>query len=342
MLVHHTSGIPHYADEQDALDTTYYATTRAAIARFEDRPLLHPPGREETYSSYAYTVLALAIEQAAGRPFLDVMQEEILQPLGMVHTGPDLQSSPAPERTGFYDLNPDGSVQVAPYVDLSGRWAGSGYLSTAEDLVRFGVAHTKPGPLSAATLALVAQRQALPNGRLTQEGFGWGPRTDWDGRPMLWGDGSTPGARCGLLVYPEDGVVIVILTNARGLALERGEFQTLARLFLPRREGESLLQAPAEAAGIWSGSVTLGDASLDVHLVIDKPEVSCRGSGRLWLFRWRSLEIADMFRLGETIWLVPLDRQGIFPLTFVLEGDSMKASAPRTGWSFGLIRSAEP
>ena len=339
MLVHHTSGISHYTDRQDALDTTYYATTRAALAWFRDRPLVHRPGERETYSSYAFTVLALTIEQVTGRPFLDVMQEEILQPLGMTHTGPDLQSSPPPDRTGFYEFAEDGSIQEAPHLDLSGRWAGSGYLSTAEDLVRFGVAHTEPGLLSAGALELVAQRQTLPDGSTTLEGFAWGPRSDWDGRRMLWGDGSTPGSRGGLLVYPEDGISLAILTNARGMALDRGEFQTLARLFFAARAGRSLQPMLAWAVGRWSGSVAVGEGSLEVQLEIEDVLPSVRG--RVAFEGWRSLAVADAFQLGDTTWLVPLDRQGFFPLTLVLAGDSINATAPRADLSFRLTRSAE-
>jgi serine beta-lactamase-like protein LACTB len=336
MLLHHTSGIPHYSDAQDALDTTYYATTRDALKRFEDRPLVHPPGTEETYSSYAYTVLALCVEQVTGRPFLDVMRAEILDPLGMTRTGPDVRSTPPPGLTAFYDLAEDGTVRKAPDVDLSGRWAGSGYLSTADDLVRFGMAHTKPGVFSAGTLAMVAERDTLPDGELTKEGFGWGPRTDWDGRAMLWGDGSTPGSRCGLLVYPDDGLVIAILTNLRGLALERGEFQTLARLFLAAGEGVALLPPPAGSSGDWRGSLKLGKASIAVDLAIESP--ASDGRGKVSFAGWRSLSIADMFGLDGRTWTVPLDNQGFFPITFTLEGDSMAVAAPRTGWSFVLAR----
>ena len=32
----------------------------------------------------------------------------------------------------------DGILRNTPYVDLSYKWAGGGYISTAEDLVKFG------------------------------------------------------------------------------------------------------------------------------------------------------------------------------------------------------------
>jgi len=333
MLVHHTSGIPHYADEADALDTTAYATTREALQRFEDRPLAHPPGTAETYSSYAYTVLALAIEQVTGRPFTDVMHDRILEPLGMTHTGPDRRSSPSPDVTAFYELAEDGSVRPAPAIDLSGRWAGSGYLSTAEDLVRFGMAHTHPGVLTENVLQLVGQQQTLPGGASTKEGFGWGPRSDWDGRRMLWGDGSTPGSRCGLLVYPDDGLAMAILTNLRGLSLERGELQTLAPLFFAARKEKKPAPPAPGLAGTWTGTVKVGNTPIAVRLV-----VRSGGQGTVSFAGWRTLQIADIYRLDRETWVVALDRDGFFPLTLMMDADRMAVSAPRARWAFTMTR----
>lgn len=339
MLVHHTSGIPHYKDREDALDTTFYPTVRAAIGKFRDRPLAHPPGQGETYSSYAYTVLALAIEEAAGKPFLEVMDEEILRPLGMSSTGPDIRSDPPPETTAFYELAEGGEVRMAPEVDLSGRWAGSGYLSTAGDLVRFGLALTKPGHLNRRTLDLIPQRQELPDGSLTDEGFAWGPREDWDGRPMLWGDGSTPGSRCGLLVYPKDGLAMAILTNLRGLALERGELQTLARLFLAARDGVAVESVPELAAGSWEGEMTAGETVLPVRL--DLEGAGAEGRSSISFTGWRSFVVADRFRLGDDSWLVPLDGRGLFPLKISRTGRILEVEAPRAGLAFEMGRIGE-
>ncbi|HXI04702.1 MAG TPA: serine hydrolase domain-containing protein [Candidatus Saccharimonadales bacterium] len=338
MLVSHTSGIPHYTDDQDTLDTTRYPTTRAALARFRDRPLVHPPGSAETYSSYAYTVLALAIEEATGSPFLDVMKTEVLDPLGMASTGPDRSDLVIPERTAFYQIAADGSAVEAPPVDLSGRWAGSGYLSTAEDLVRFGMAHTDSGSLPAAVRMMIAERQVLPDGSLTKEGFGWGPRQDWDGRAMLWGDGSTPGSRCGLLVYPKEGLVIAILTNARGVRLERGEFQTLARLFLAAHEGVAPAGIPSGMDGAWQGTVKAGAATMHVELTLDGAPGPVKGS--VSFAGWRSLDIIDAFRLGSETWLVPLDRNGFLPIRVVASAGALEANVPRANFSVTLRRAA--
>lgn len=325
MLVHHTSGIGHYRDDNDGMELIHYPTTRSALAQFRDRPLVHAPGTAEAYSSYAYTLLALAIEAATGRPFLDVMQQEVINPLGMRRTGPDDRGKPQEDLTAFYQMDSTGHPVPAPPVDLSGRWAGSGYLSTAEDLIRFGMAHTKPGFLDAATLGLIAQTDSLPGGGRTKEGFGWGPRTDWVGRSMLWGDGSTPGARGGLLVYPDEGVVVAILTNVRGAPLERGELQAIAGLFLAEWHG-AVLGEPT-LAGQWTG-VLPASVPIDVSLDLKARTVS--------FSRWRSFTIPEAYAHGDTTWILPLDREGLFPLGLVPAGDSLVVVAPRSGWKFAL------
>ncbi len=334
MLVHHTSGIAHYRDAEDGLDTTHYASTAAALARFRDRPLAHSPGAGETYSSYAYTLLARVVEAATNRPFVEVMEAEVLRPLGMHHTVPDDQRSPPRERTAFYDLSDGGTVVLAPYVDLSGRWAGSGYLSTAEDLARFGLAHTAAGALSDGTRRRIAERGTLPDGTRTREGFGWGPREDWDGRPFLWGDGGTPGARGGLLVYPDDGLVIAILGNARGLSLERGEFQTLARLFLAERGGHPPRAAASRMLARWEGAVPVGDRTLRVEL--DLREGATARPASLSFANWRTLSVISTFRTGDTTWAIALDRQGMLPVALRADGDVLDAEVPRAGWTFRL------
>lgn len=85
--------------------------------------------------------------------------------------------------------------------------------------------------------------------------------------------------------------------------------------------------------------MTVGEASPDIDLLL---EDSVAGGGRVSFSGWRSMTVADAFRSGHTTWLVPLDRQGIFPLAFTAAGDAMKMTAPRTGRSFELTRVPEP
>jgi hypothetical protein len=156
---------------------------------------------------------------------------------------------------------------------------------------------------------------------------------------MLWGDGSTLGSRCGLLVYPQDDLVIAILTNLRGLPLERGELQTLARLFFAERQGQRPLPPSSRSLGDWRGILVAGKDSVNVSLELADPHAH---PGTLTFERWRSLTVADAFRLGDVTWLIAIDDQGIVPLCVTRDDDQLAASIPRFGLSFRLHRTTHP
>jgi CubicO group peptidase (beta-lactamase class C family) len=67
---------------------------RQLIAALPRTAYVYEPGTRRLYSNISYSILGAALERAAGRPYLDYIQEEILKPLGMTSTSffvsPDL------------------------------------------------------------------------------------------------------------------------------------------------------------------------------------------------------------------------------------------------------------
>jgi CubicO group peptidase (beta-lactamase class C family) len=59
-LAEHTSGIRHYAGDDEARSQRHCADVTAAMEIFADDPLVHAPGRRETYSSWGYVLLSAA------------------------------------------------------------------------------------------------------------------------------------------------------------------------------------------------------------------------------------------------------------------------------------------
>ena len=96
------------------------------------------------------------------------MSRHVFKPLHMTSTAPDRNDSLIPNRTRFYERDSSGHFLPAPTVDNSYKWAGGGFLSTAEDMVRFGSAHLKPGYLKAATLELLFTPQHTTSGETTR------------------------------------------------------------------------------------------------------------------------------------------------------------------------------
>lgn len=60
--------------------------------------LVWPVGDKAAYSNFAYAVLGYALQNATGLPYEQVIQESILDPLGMTNT---LFTPPAPEKAAI-------------------------------------------------------------------------------------------------------------------------------------------------------------------------------------------------------------------------------------------------
>ncbi len=113
----------------------HYLSSLEAIDKFKNRPLLRAPVAGVGYSSYAYTVLAAIIEKVTHQEFPLALEELIFDPLSMAQTEVDNQKAIIRNRTGFYKYGKNSEPQNAHFVDLNGRWAGSGYLLQIPELL---------------------------------------------------------------------------------------------------------------------------------------------------------------------------------------------------------------
>jgi serine beta-lactamase-like protein LACTB, mitochondrial len=156
MVAGHLAGIRHYK-EGEFENQKHYANVLEGLKIFQDDPLVAPPGTKYSYSSYGYNLLSAVIESASEENFLAYMQGHIFTPLGLPHTTADQNTQIIEQRARFYELPKDGTVEIAPYVDNSYKWAGGGFLSTAEDLVRSVRRCCK-------VVTLTSRRQNMPNG----------------------------------------------------------------------------------------------------------------------------------------------------------------------------------
>lgn len=235
LLAGHLAGIRHYRTASETVDAgrRHYETVAQSLEIFRDDPLEHAPGTRYLYSSYGWNLLAAVVEGASGEPFLPHVRERVFLPLGMRHTVAEHQDSIIEGRARFYDRTADGRLVNAPWVDNSYKWAGGGFLSTAEDVARFGSAHLRPGYLKAASLRLLWTPQRTADGRETGYGVGWSSGRDEAGRRTVSHSGGAVGGSAFLLVYPEQGVVVAMLTNTSDSMVGSGNgARQVARLFL--------------------------------------------------------------------------------------------------------------
>jgi CubicO group peptidase (beta-lactamase class C family) len=232
LLGGHLAGIRHYRGEEMLLNRPF-SNVQAGLTIFQDDPLEAPPGTKYVYSTYGWTLISAAMESAAGEDFPGFMEASVIRPLGMVHTRPDRAGVVDSDRSQFYESDADGKFVAAPTVDNSYKWAGGGYLSTPEDLVRLGSALLQPGFLKKESLALLFTSQEASDGKQTGYGIGWRVGTDAQGHRILMHTGSSTGGRSVLLLHPETKTVLALVCNHSETPFRKEDWESITESFAP-------------------------------------------------------------------------------------------------------------
>lgn len=216
-LLGHLGGIRSYTPEEDStLERDAYHSVSEGLKRFKDDPLAVPPRTKWLYSTYGYVLASAAIEGASGQDFLTFMHDKVFMPIGMVDTVADETEKIIPNRARWYGIRADGSYYNTPFEDISYKWAGGGFLSTAADLVRLGSILLQSGFLKQQTLAMIFSPQKLNNGEKTKYGLGWFLHNAGERGAERWYEhsGGVPGSSSWLVIYPDQKVVVAWLQNS--------------------------------------------------------------------------------------------------------------------------------
>jgi CubicO group peptidase (beta-lactamase class C family) len=210
-ILTHTSGIRHYKPDETE-NYTPLASVAESLKRFIADPLLHKPGEKFTYSTYAFSLLARAVETTSGLTFKEYLDQRIFQPAGMKASGLEDLRAIVKHRTRGYRRQTDGSMGNSDFSDVSYKWAGGGMVSTSPDLCRFGTALLTGKLMKPATLAQMWTGQKLNDGTALAQSLGWAIES-YNGKPVAMHGGAQPMSRTFLVMVPSDNLVMAILTN---------------------------------------------------------------------------------------------------------------------------------
>ncbi len=220
-LASHRAGIRGYRDDYEAMNAKPYANISESLEKFRDDPLMFRPDSDFAYSNYGYVLLSAAIEGASGEDFLSYLRRNVFEPLRMHDTVEIRASHAAPNQSRFYDnvtpFSPDGQIRESPSIDFSSKWASGGFLSTAEDLARFGSAHIAPVNqtfLKADTLELLFTPRTKRGWIVGYgHGLGWMTARDLHLRQAHFHFGASSGGTSVLAIYPARKLSIALAAN---------------------------------------------------------------------------------------------------------------------------------
>lgn len=224
-LLTHTSGIPDYADENEP-DADYEAIWRDVpvygIRRLRDLvPLLlrgemkFAPSERFEYCNSGYVFLGLVIESVTGEDFYTHMQREVLDPAGLRDSGYfESDRLPANTAIGYIPLAGGEGYRTSVFSVPARSGADGGLYASAPDLARFLDA-LRGGHLAGAAWTAQLLRPHVEIDRAQGRGYGYGlwfSRTA-QGVARMALLGSDPGSECSCGFYPEQDLLLVILTN---------------------------------------------------------------------------------------------------------------------------------
>jgi CubicO group peptidase (beta-lactamase class C family) len=242
-------------------------------------PLPEPCAGLWSYSNAGYRTAAAPL----GDRFEEAMRERVLEPLGLAATGFD---EPAGAARGHVQEGPKGQRIVPVDAYPRERRPAGGLWSTADDLLRYGLAHCRGfGELHEPQAEALGARYAL----------GW-----WVRDGVLDHEGSVAGYQSLLLLVPAQELVLAVLTNSwRGSSLIRHVVEELA--VLPPSAGETAAAAGRYGLDDLEATVTDGRVAERERDPVTRTWMERRYpvSGNAALMSWRTdFPRAGVARIG--------------------------------------------
>jgi CubicO group peptidase (beta-lactamase class C family) len=270
------------------------------------------PGERWRYSGGGYTILQLMLTDVTGRPFPDLLEHLVLEPLGMTNStyGQPLPDKWQPRSASGYmsdGAKVPGSWHVYPEMAAAGLW------TTASDLAKFLLEVQRSRHGKGRILSAKMAGEMLAPG---MNNHGLGPVISADGKRFGHG-GADAGFQADATAFLDGDSGVVIMTNSdNGGRLAQELELTLGRIY--GWEGltpvqKSVLKLSPAALQRFAGTYqfTDGRGSIVVRAGDDVLIVSNAGQPDVEL----SPESETKF----------FDRDSGFPVEFVTEGASMTA-----------------
>ncbi|WP_431157459.1 serine hydrolase domain-containing protein [Winogradskyella poriferorum] len=207
----HLAGIRSYKEKE--FENSENLTITEGLDFFKSDTLLFEPKTNYNYTSYGWNLISKALENSANTTFEDFMNANVIAPLNLQKTlvdkNDDLKSKAIYYSKGrlnrkFYEVK-----SVNNYFKL----ASGGYLSTSEDIAKFGNALLNYTDIDTTIFNEFISSQSLKNNSKTYYGIGFQTSFDHNNRPYFGHFGSGQGSYGLFYVYPNEKTVVVILMN---------------------------------------------------------------------------------------------------------------------------------
>jgi CubicO group peptidase (beta-lactamase class C family) len=215
MLLHHRSGIVDHTSLSDyqTLRRTNLCPLEKTINTFKRLPLEFSPGTQFKYSNSNYILLGFIIEKVTQKPYADVLQSQILEPLGMERTGFEYHQHALQDMALGHKLEDNKIIKAEDRVMQNAHASGAIY-STARDL------YTWDRALYTDKLVKKASLEKILDPRHDKYAYGWAKTLIFD-KKVLAHTGETEGFKASIRRFIDDDTCIIVLSNFEHCPIDR-------------------------------------------------------------------------------------------------------------------------
>lgn len=206
----HAAGI---RPENTAANNGKTNSLETLIPTFINDYLAFKPGSGFLRSELGFDLIGYLIEKNSKESYTKVVQKTVLDILKLTGTVPDNPFRITENKSSTYEYDIMSQPVVARQIDLRGKEASVGYLSSVLDLVKIGNILIYPGFLKQETIHLLTTPFKLNDGQNSRYGFGLIVEENQKKQTFYGQIGTTKGGCAALLIYPDDKLVIAIAAN---------------------------------------------------------------------------------------------------------------------------------
>lgn len=201
-LLSHTSGISNDTDSENTVNEETF------IKFISSKPLNFSPGKKWDYSNSGYYILGYIIKKASGMEYDKAIENYILKPLKMHHTGFHFNNITDADKAFGYEFLSDNASNEALRFKTDHPFAAGAMYSTVEDLFKFNESfknHT------------ILKKETTDKMFTTYLNDHYGLGSDVlmvDGKKRIGHGGGGPGYRCIYYRILDDDICFIAMSNS--------------------------------------------------------------------------------------------------------------------------------
>lgn len=254
-LLSHRAGIIDEPDEFGAGDENLMASY---IRSWKDDYALFDAGEVFSYSNSGFALAGFTAQERSGKSYIDLMTEEIFQPLGMRSTTfrPTVAMT-YPLAVGHQTKQGEKPAVVRPLAQDARLYPAGTMYSSLNDMARFVTAFLNGGKIDGKQILApaVIEKMSAPRARqlsaADDSSYGYGLFTNTRrGVRVFWHDGSMTGYVASMLFVPEQKFAVIILGNTNNVVLSKTQEKAMETMLSlkPKEASESKTILPMTEA----------------------------------------------------------------------------------------------